>query len=139
MKFNTAIQSDKKAAFSHFMKLANKKQIIDIKKVSPGRTLRQNAYLHLLIGYFGVHFGYTLEEAKQIYKQLNASIYRYEKKGRIFWRSSAELTKEEMMNTIDNFREKSSEQGCPLPPATDPGWLQEIENEIERNRHLLYR
>ncbi len=85
MKFNTAVKDEKREAFQYFMRLANKHQIIEVKKISPGRSLRQNSYLHLLIGYFGSHFGYTMEEAKQIYKELNVSIYRYEKKDRHFW------------------------------------------------------
>lgn len=137
MKFSTADKTQKKQAFSYFVRLANKKAVIEVKKVNPNRTLKQNAYLHLLIGYFGAHFGYTLEEAKQIYKEINAGVYAYEKKGRKFWRSSADLDTEEMTRTIDRFREKSKEQGCPLPAAADKEWLLEIEREIERSRYYL--
>lgn len=137
MKFNTAIPFEKKAAMSYFMGLVNTKKVIEVKKINPNRTLRQNSYLHLLIGYFGQHFGYTMEEAKQIYKEINTTTYRYEKKGRIFWKSSAELDTAEMTKTIDLFREKSKEAGCPLPAATDQAWLRQIENEIERSRYYL--
>lgn len=137
MKFNLAIKEDRKRAFSYFVTLANRRKIVEVKKISPGRTLSQNSYLHLLLGYFGQHFGYTLDEAKQIYKELNPSIYSYDKKGRSFTRSSADLTTEEMTISIDHFREKSKEQGFPLPAATDKGWLLEIEKEIERSNYYL--
>lgn len=137
MKFNLADKPAKSEAFRYFMRLANKKQIVEIKKVSPGRTISQNSYLHLLLGAFGAHFGYTIEESKLIYKEVNAELYRYEKKGRVFWRSSAELSKEEMANTIDKFMRTSAEHGYPLPPATDKEWLMRIENEIEHSKHYL--
>lgn len=137
MKFNLAIKEEKSQAMSYFMKLVNKKTLVEVKKISPKRTLSQNSYLHLIIGYFGVHFGYTLDEAKIIYKEINSSIYAYKKKERVFYRSSADLTKEEMAQSIDRFREKSQEAGCELPLATDQEWLRQIENEIERSRYYL--
>lgn len=137
MKYNTAEPAERKEAMSYFMRLVNQRKVIEVKKVNPNRTLRQNSYLHLLIGYFGSHFGYTLEEAKQIYKQINSDIYIYDKNGRRFYRSSAEINKEDMARTIDKFREKSAEAGCDLPLATDQDWLRQIENEIERSKYYL--
>ena len=133
MKYNLANKDEKKQAMSYFMTLANKKALVEVKKLQRNRTLRQNAYLHLIIGYFGVHFGYTLDEAKIIYKDINRSTYMYEKRDRKFYRSSADLDTAEMTKTIDRFRQVSAEQGCPLPPPTDLEWLRQIENEIERN------
>lgn len=137
MRFNLAVPYEAKQANGYLKQLYVKKNIVEVKKVSPRRSLSQNSYLHLLIGAFGNHFGYTLEEAKQIYKELSPGIYKYEKKGRVFWRSSADLSKEEMASTIDAFMQKSAEAGYPLPLATDEGWLREIENEIERSKHYL--
>ncbi|TAL08203.1 MAG: hypothetical protein EPO02_13530 [Nitrospirae bacterium] len=111
--------------------------MVEIKEFKFNRTLSQNSYLHLIISAFGVHFGYSLEEAKQVYKEINKGIYAYEKKGRIFWRSSADLNTKEMAQTIDKFLFVSNEAGCPLPLATDKEWLMQIENEAERSsRHL---
>lgn len=137
MKFNTAVPLERKEAMSYFMRLANKRFMVEVKKLNPKRSLNQNSYLHLIIAYFGSHFGYTLEEAKIIYKEINAPIYAYKKKGRVFYRSSADLDKEEMAKSIDRFMEKSKEAGCPLPPATDQEWLRQIENEIERSSYYL--
>jgi hypothetical protein len=137
MKFNLAVPREAKQASDYLGRLQEKQNIVEVKRVSPGRTLSQNSYLHLLIGAFGNHFGYTLEEAKLIYKELNHEIYRYRKKERIFWRSSADLNKEEMAKTIDVFMRKSAEAGYPMPLATDQGWLREIENEIERSKYYL--
>lgn len=137
MKLNLAIPQEAEKATSYLKQLAEKKSIVEVKKVNPNRSLNQNSYLHLIIGAFAAHFGYTLEEAKQIYKEISADIYRYEKKGRIFWRSSAALDKEDMAKTIDRFMNKSAEAGYPLPLATDQGWIRAVENEIERSKHYL--
>jgi hypothetical protein len=137
MKYNTAIGREKDAAKQYFNDLVATESIIEIKKVSPKRSIKQNSYLHLLLGAFGDHFGYTIEEAKLIYKEINRSIYFYKKKERTFIRSSADLSVEEMKDSIDRFREKSAESGCPLPLATDQDWLRSIENVIEQNRYNL--
>lgn len=143
MKFNLAVPHEAVRADDYFKQLRDKKNIVEVKRVSPTRTLSQNAYLHLLISAFGNHFGYTADEAKIIYKTLNAPLYHYEKKVRgktwDFWRSSADLTKEEMAATIDVLMKASAEAGYPLPLATDIGWLREIENEIERSKYYLNR
>jgi hypothetical protein len=138
MKFNTKIVAERKAALSTFMRLVNKREVVDIKKVNPKRSLNQNSYLHLLIGAFGAHFGYTMEEAKTLYKRdANPSTYVYEKNDMKFLRSSADLDKEEMAKTIDRFMEYSKEAGYELPPATNPEWLMQVQNEIERSAHHL--
>lgn len=136
MKYNLANEKEHKEASIYFAQLVATDSIVEIKKVSPKRTLNQNSYLHLIIGAFGNHFGYTLDEAKLIYKELNSDIYGYEKKNRYFWRSSADLSKEEMAQSIDHFMKISAANGCELPLATDVDWLRRIENEIERNRYL---
>lgn len=137
MKYDLSIEAEARGAKEYLDRLIKRGNLAEVKKVNPARSLNQNNYLHLLLGAFGSHFGYTLEEAKLIYKEINADIYAYEKKGRQFFRSSADLDKSEMTKSIDRFREKSAEQGCPLPAATDQGWLRAIANEIERSGHYL--
>lgn len=136
MKYNTGVERERNEAFEYLTRLSAKDSIVEVKKISPKRSLRQNSYLHLLLGAFGNHFGYTLEEAKIIYKEVNKSIYAYTKNNRTFFRSSADLSVDEMKQTIDNFRQKSAEQGCELPLATDQNWLMSIENMIEQSKYL---
>ena len=136
MKFNLAIKDDATNAHIQLAKLMINKPIIEIREVKKRRSLSQNAFLHLLLGAFGMHFGYTLEEAKLVYKQVNESTYYYEKKGRQFIRSSADLNTAEMTKTIDKFRQKSADAGFPLPSAEDREWLDRIDIEISRNSYL---
>lgn len=118
-------------------KLTIEQQRVEIIKISPRRTLNQNNYLHLLLTAFGVNFGYTLDEAKHIYKELNRDVYFYEKKKRIFVKSSKDLTKEEMAKTIDKLKVQSARQGFELPLATDQEWLMQISNEAEQHKYYL--
>ena len=136
MKYNLAVKDDATNAHIQLAKLMITKPIIELKVVKPQRSNSQNRYLHLLLGAFGMHWGYTLEESKHIYKQINESIYFYEKKGRQFIRSSADLNTAEMTKTIDKFRQKSADAGFPLPSAEDREWLDRIDIEISRNSYL---
>lgn len=143
MKFNLAHTTDIAEANRLLAQLTVDRKQVEIKEVKPRRSLNQNAYLHLLIGAFSAHFGFTLTEGKLIYKMLpgNKEIYHYEKEvsGRTFAfvRSSADLDKPTMTKTIETLREWSDKMGYPLPSATDTAWLQAIENEIERNERYL--
>lgn len=138
MKFNTANKEEKKEAFRYFTILSNKRQVVEIKKISPGRSLNQNSYLHLLLGDFGQHFGYDLEEAKTVYKRdINPELYVYEKNNSKFLKSSADLSKDDFAISIDKLMRVSAELGYPLPPATDMEWVRRAENDIEKARRYM--
>ena len=108
MKYNTTYPAEATRAKEYLDQLIEKKALVEVTKISPRRSLNQNSYLHLLLGAFGAHFGYTTEEAKLVYKQLNKDLYFYEKEVRgkkwEFMRSSADLTKEEMTKSIETLR-----------------------------------
>lgn len=133
MKYRLADPIENKAARNRLYYLCAKKRMVEIKEFKFKRSLSQNSYLHLIIAAFGINFGYTLEEAKLIYKEVNKDIYYYYKKKRTFIRSSADLNKAEMAKSIDKFMLASAEAGYPLPLATDQDWLLEIENDMERS------
>lgn len=132
MKYNLDEIEQCTEAFEYLTKLVGQHALVEITKKSRERSLNQNSYLHILITAFADHFGYTVEEAKVIYKQANRDIYYYKKNNIGFWRSSADLTKDEMTRSIDKFRWFSAEHGCELPMAVDADWLMRIENDHER-------
>lgn len=99
------------------------------------RSLRQNGYLHLILGWFAIETGYTAKEAKEIYKDLNYEHYVYNKNGKVFKRSSAELNTTEMTSSIEKFRDYSArEADIYLPEPNEEKFLQEIEIEMQRQR-----
>lgn len=137
MRYNLADETEQKQAVDYLKQLIEKKVQVRISRIVRRRSLSQNSYLHLLLSYFGQHFGYTLEEAKILYKQLNPSIYVYRKNNHTFLRSSAELDTVEMTKSIDKFREESKALGFPLPSPDEQEWLARIENDVERAGYWL--
>jgi hypothetical protein len=137
MNYNLSDKTEAKSAYDRLRYLTKKGKRVAVTEIREKRSLNQNSYLHLLLGAFGMNFGYTIEESKLIYKSVNKPLYYYNKKGLQFSRSSADLDTKEMTESIDRFKEYSEEHGFKLPPATDQGWLLSIENEIERNRRYL--
>lgn len=137
MKFNLGDPDDATLAQTYFDKLRKRGSLCEVKAISPNRTLRQNAYLHVLLGAFAEHFGYDMAEAKQLYKEINRSIYAYKKKGRTFWRSSADLNVEEMTRSIETLRERSDAHGYPLPEADNGPWIRQLQNAIEQSSKYL--
>lgn len=101
------------------------------------RTLPQNSYLHLILQYYGVNVGLNLVEAKKDFKDMNSDIFNYEKNGKWYVRSSADLDKEEMMICIDRFKKESLENGIPLPDSEDVAFVDEARNEIESAKQYL--
>lgn len=126
-------------------KLFRERAVVEVKKKLPNRTLAQNSYLHLLLGYFGSEYGCSLEEVKiDFYKRTcNRDLFERKtvnKKGKeiTYLRSSAELTTGEMTLSIDRFRNfASSEAGIYLPSSSERDFLIHIQQTIENNKEFL--
>ncbi len=106
------------------------------------RTIKQNKYLHLILGWYAWEYGETREYIKQeVFKKVvNPEIFKTEyinkKTGEIRedWRSSADLDTKEMTTAIDRFRDYASkEAGIYLPKANEYHDLQQIEIELNNN------
>lgn len=138
MKYNLAEKKEVDEALMYFTKLVGKEVVVEIKEVQKRRSLNQNAYLHLLLGIYSLDTGYRLAESKVIYKRdANPDIYVYKNKGMTFLKSSADLDKETMTRSIERFREFAREQDIHLPSAMSEEEQRSLENQMERNRHLL--
>jgi hypothetical protein len=134
MKYILNSETEAIRARLYLEKLIKKKAFVELREITK-RSLNQNAYLHLIIGWFGNEYGYTIEEAKMIYKMVSQSIYFYEKDGFEFVRSSADITKEEMNTSIEAFRKYSSEMGLYLPEPNETEYLKAIEMELSNQRY----
>ena len=127
--------------------LIKKGAVVELTEKKRIRTLPQNAYLHLLLGYLAAQLGERLEYVKlQYYKcTCNRDIYIAEKEdkalGKVvkYVRSSAELTTEEMAMSIDRLRNWASDTlGIYLPDAVNPAEIAELQIEVENYRTYLY-
>lgn len=136
MKYNLADPKELVAARSRITHLARKGKKVEI-TLKEERSLNQNSYLHLLLGDFAMQTGYNLEEAKMIYKKINSDIYIYKKNNITFIRSSADIGKEKMAQTIDKFIEYAAMQGVNLPPAENAEWRSLVEKQMQQNRRYL--
>lgn len=126
--------------------LIRRGSVVELTEKKPKRSLSQNSYLHLILGYFASQTGNTLEWVKQQYykKLCNPDIFIGEREdqflGRVrYVRSSADLRTDEMRLSIDRFRNWSADEaGIYLPEATSEAELAALQVEVERYRTYLY-
>ncbi len=120
--------------------------MVELSEKKLKRSLSQNSYLHLLLGYFASQTGNTLEWVKQQYykKLCNPDIFIGERAdpylGRVrYVRSSADLRTDEMNLSIERFRNWSAQEaGIYLPEATSQAELAALQVEVERYKTYLY-
>lgn len=136
MIYDASISLDQKRARERLEWLISNEKVFEVKEKRKTRSLSQNRYLHLILSWFGMEHGYTLEEVKQdIFKELvNPDIfYNGESEGIVKisrWRSTATLDKGEMTTAIDRFRDFSAKHGCYLPEPSDMALINEMEREL---------
>ena len=140
MIYKTTNLHHRQRAIERFKFLIEKKATIELTEKKPKRTIKQNSYLHLILGWFGFEFGYTLEEVKQdIFKKIVNPVIFYEGEfGDLVpiqrWRSTATLDTKEMTIAINNFRDYASrEAGIYLPSPDEKDFLDEIQIELKNN------
>ena len=137
---------DKQSARTYLESLIQREAKVNITERRPRRTIPQNSYLHLIIGYFASQTGDTLDWVKQRYfKYLcNPDLFVKEREDKYlghvtFLRSSADLTTEEMSVAIDRFRNwASSEAGIYLPEACKAEELEALAMEVEKYKVYLH-
>ena len=121
------------------------KKIVELKEKKPKRSINQNSYLHLILGYFASQYGCSLEYCKEKYYKIlcNKEIFIREKQDEFLGtikvlRSSADLDTSEMTTSIERFRNWSaSEAGIYLPSPDEDRLLSLCEMEVERNKNYV--
>jgi hypothetical protein len=138
-RYNLRDPRDYLAALDYINQMKEQGQDIDLKKFSPSRSNRQNAYLHLILSYFAHRYGCTLIECKEIYfkKYACRDIFladAVDKAGNhiSYYRSTADLSKDEMSGAIRNFIAYADMHGIELPQADDYLAQRICEREIEK-------
>lgn len=140
---NNPYEADK---FKEYVnRMYQQKSVVEVKKKLPNRTLAQNSYLHLLLGYFGSEYGCSLDEAKVDFYKRTCNRDLFERKtinkaGKevTYLRSSAELTTGEMTLSIDRFRNWSIAQaGIYLPAANEHQMLIYAQQEVEKYKEFI--
>lgn len=146
MIYNLIHDIEKQKARERLEWLILKEKRIDITELRQKRSLPQNAYLHLLLSYFALEVGETMEFIKQdiFKKRVNPDIFKFERinpksgKKRTEWKSTADLDTKQMTDAIDRFKNWSLiKTGLRLPEAGEQQFLDHIQNEIDQNKQWL--
>jgi len=123
--------------------LKKKGALVELKSLEK-RSLSQNAYLHLILSWFALEFGYSKRFVKlEIFKKLvNPDIFIVDKmnKKQQYYEdviSTADISKDNKTLAIDRFRDYSSKAGFYLPEPSDLVYLREIEIELEKAKQYL--
>lgn len=126
--------------------LASRGEVVELtsKRV---RSLKQSAYLHVILAYFACRYGETPEYIKEEYfkKLVNPDIFvvkigwdKFLKRQRIRTRSTADITMEEMSVCIDRFRNWSSKEADIYLPTPEEGTLiRACEVEISQTQRYV--
>ena len=125
--------------------ISNEKRF-EIKELRAKRSNPQNAYLHLILSFFALEVGETMEFIKQhVFKAVvNKDTFEYERvnqksgKKRTALKSTSELDTKEMTDAIDRFKNWTVKKtGIRLPEANENEFLDYIQNEIDKNKQWL--
>jgi hypothetical protein len=146
MIYNLNIKYDLTRAINRIKWLARKGKRIELTEISQRRSIKSNAYLHLLLSAGALEIGETLEHFKRkFYKiEYNKDLFVYErinpKTGlkRLDLRSSSDLTDAEMSLSIERLKDKfCQDTGIVLPEPHEKEFLDYYQNEIEKNKRWL--
>lgn len=145
MIYNTQIEIDKKKAIAKFKMLIENNKTFELKEKHPKRSISQNNYLHLILSWFALEYGESLQYTKQVIfkKDVNQDIFQYEFINRITgeiridYRSTSDLDTKEMTIAIDRFRDYAAKGGIYLPEPKDLSILEYIEIQVNNNKHFI--
>jgi hypothetical protein len=145
MKYNLTNNHEYEQAKIMLDKFHEKGYFIEQKRILPKRTNLQNAYLHLILGWFAIEFGDTMEYVKVEFfkKKCNPEMFLIDRENpktgeiRKDLRSSVDLDTKELTIAIERFRNWSAANGIYLPAPNEDQFLKHIECEIEKHKEYI--
>lgn len=145
MIYNLSNQLDKERFKARCNALYKKGGMVDLTAKKERRTIPQNAYLHLILGWFAIETGNTLDFVKQEYfkRYINPDLFLIEIDdeyiGKVTTlRSSRDLDTADMTTAIERFRNwASAEAGIYIPSPNEKDFLDEIEREMYRKKEYI--
>ena len=126
-------------------KLIEKHSMVEVVE-KKAKTLQQLKYLHTILAYFGLQTGNTIDEVKTCYFKsiVNKDLFVRKKHDYIlgtdreYLISTANLTKEELSEAIERFRNWSSNvAGIYIPSSEEYIALLHIEHDIHNSKQYL--
>ena len=136
MKLDLSKSIDRERFNQYATKLHTDESKVELKKIHPPKSVRQNAYAHVVLCLFAIEFGYSLLEAKTVIKR--ALNFHYLKNGMAFLKSMADMDTFEVTRMIDYAREVAGQNGCYIPTSEEYLANQfAIDSEIDKNKNFL--
>ena len=143
MKLNLTDELDRQRFVRRCSTLIEQGAYVELRELKP-RTRNQNNYLHLLLGIVAMDTGNTIEYVKiQYFKHLvNHEIFIRKAKdkwlGEVdYYRSTADLSKEEMSEAIDRYKRWGNENGFYMPEPGEESLLRAVEIQMGRLQNYL--
>jgi hypothetical protein len=144
MILNLNIELDREKFKTRSDFLLEKRKVVELTEKT-GRSLKQNSYLFLILNIFAMEYGESVEFVKQrFFKELcNPEIFVRAKSDKLlgeitYLRSSADLSKEEMVTAIDRFKIwASKEAGIFIPDSISDEERIELLRQIDRQKNYL--
>ena len=126
-------------------KMIEKHSMVEVVE-KKAKTLQQLKYLHTILAYFGLQTGNTMDEVKTCYfkRIVNKDLFVRKKHDNIlgtdkqYLISTANLTKDELSEAIERFRNWSSNvAGIYIPSSEEYIALLHIEHDIQNSKKYL--
>jgi hypothetical protein len=137
MKFDLSNDFDLKKFESRIKNLVKNKKKVELKEIRQSRSLSQNAYLHVCLSMFGIEFGLSIDEVKQMLKT-ECQFMSYEKNGTIFLKSTSMLNTKELTAFIEWIRTFASQHGLYIPTSEEYIMNRfEIDKSIDQHSSFL--
>lgn len=143
MQYDLTSDFQRKAFLSRVDLLLERGSVVEVTEKT-FRSKGQNNYLHLLLGVVAMETGNTLEDVKREYfkTMVNPDIFlshRTDNRGNTInvYRSTADVSKEEMSIAIDRFKRWGSDNGIYMPNPGDESLLREIAIEMGRMKSYI--
>jgi hypothetical protein len=147
MLYNTKNPYEKQQLKDRLKKLLDKEARIELLEKNGTKNPSQNRYLHLLLGWFALEYGDSIQYVKQelFKKQINPALFKTEyinkKPGDIRedWRSWADSNKEDTASSITRFKDwASKEAGIDLPDPDEREFIYAIEERLAKYNSKKY-
>ena len=142
MIYNTSNRIEADRVRKRLESLIDSGKMVEL-KVKDFRSLNQNNYLHLLLGYVAVETGLSADYVKQVYYKahLNSDIYEYKTVNNItgeecyFWKSSSDISTSDMSLSVERLRNFASDElELYLPEPNEEEFLKDVAIEIQRHK-----
>lgn len=136
--YNPNNKEDQNKAMKYVQSLIKNLHKFEIKRIYPKKTVKQNAYLHILFKLFGIEYGLSFKDSKLFIKDELGYVFFMDGDNDKYYISIADMTTKQLNIFITRFRNYSSMNGIYLPSSDEYKYKHaEYDNEIYKNRMYL--